>query len=153
MVFLLAALAFAPIQQVPGKDLPSLRVPDWDAWKDAAPDAKEKATGAWAILCQYRPDRECKTKDERLDAQQRVDAAYKILDANPIAACAKGSALIRASRDDWERIMIATTIKQLGGNKGDAFLLWTMASAVTVDAAFEPVFSSCQPMVQATDGK
>ena len=140
MFILLAALAFAAIEQLPGKDLPSIKEPDWNAWRAAAPDAKEKANEAWAILSHHRPDHEHKTKDERRQAEERVDAAYKSLEANRIGACAAGAALIRASRDDWERIMIATTIKQLEGNKGDAFLLWAMANATTVEVAFEPVF-------------
>ena len=141
MMILLAALTFSSLEQLPGKDLPSIREPDWNAWKVAPAEAKAKATEAWAVLRDHRPDREYNTKDERREAEQRIAAAYKELEANQIAACAAGSRSIRASKDDRERIMIATTIKQLGGIKGNVFLLWAMANAASVDAAFEPVFS------------
>ena len=140
MIILLTALAFASIDQLPGKALPSIKEPDWDTWKGADPGAKAKATEAWAILCQHRPDREYKNEVEQRDAEKRVEAAYKSLEANPTAACAAGAAAIRASKDDWERIMIATAVRQLGGDQGEPFLLWVMAKATVVDATFEPVF-------------
>ena len=91
------------------------------------------------VLSHHRPDRAYKTKDEKREAEERVDAAYKTLDANPDAACAAGAALVRTTKDDWERIMIATTIKLIGADKGEPFLLWALAKATTVDSTFEPV--------------
>jgi hypothetical protein len=43
-------------------------------------------------------------------------------------------------KDDWERLMIAATVGQLGGEKGEPFVRWAMANAKAVDEALEPVY-------------
>lgn len=42
------------------KALPTVKEPDWNAWKDVTPKAKPQAMEAWAVLREYRPH--CKLK-------------------------------------------------------------------------------------------
>ncbi len=139
MLPLVALLALAAAEPEV-KELPPVKEPDWAAWKDVDAKKKAMAAQAWATLREYRPDREYKTANERKEAERKVAAAYKVLDDNPDAACAAGAELLRASKDDWERLMIATTIGTAGRDKGEPFLVWAMARAKTVDDAFDPVF-------------
>ena len=138
-MLLIAALAFTAAE-LPGKPLPPVKEPDWAAWKDVGVDARQRAATAWAVLREHRPDRQYATPAQRREAEEVVDAAYKTLDDDKGAACAVGVDVMRASKDDWERLMIATTVGQLGGGKGEPFLLWAMANANQVDEAFEPTF-------------
>ena len=139
MLFIVTALAFAAVD-LPGKTPLPIKEPDWTAWKEAAPEAKQRASKAWSVLLEHRPDRQYGTRAERQEAEKAVGAAYEAMDADKDAACAAGVEALRASKDDWERLMIATNISHLNGSKGEPFLLWTMATAKTVDEAFEPVF-------------
>lgn len=126
------------------KELPPVKEPDWNAWKDADAQSKLQAMEAWEVLRKYRSDREYATAAERREAEKKVDAAYKTLDGNPSAACATGTELARATKDDWERLMFATTVGQLGGEKGEGVLIWAMARSTTVDDAFEPTYEICR---------
>jgi hypothetical protein len=140
-MFLVIAAALAlSASELPGKALPPIKEPEWTAWKDAGEEARRRAAKAWEVLGEYHPDRQYETAARRREAEEAVDAAYKALDADKAAACAVGVELMRASQDDWERLMIATTVGQLGGEKGEPFLLWAMANAKAVDQAFEPVY-------------
>jgi hypothetical protein len=141
MLILLLGLVLTAIQPT-AKALPPIAEPNWETWQGAAPDAKRRASEAWATLCNHRPEREYKTEAEQQQAERIVDAAYKTLEAIPQATCAAGASLMRNSKDDWERIMIASTIKQLEKDKGEPFLVWALARATKVDATFEPVFYS-----------
>jgi hypothetical protein len=122
------------------KNLPPVKEPEWTAWKGVDDTAKQRASAAWAVLRTHRPDREFKTAAERREAERAVDDAYKTLDEKPDAACAVGTEILRGSKDDWERQMVAFTVSHLGGEKGEAFLLWTMATSTAVDESFEPAY-------------
>jgi len=135
------ALLLLTVDPPATKPLPPVKEPDWNAWKSVDPKAKQQATEAFTVLRDHRADRQYKTDAEREAAEAKVDAAYKALEGNPEAACASGVEILAAAKDDWERLMIATTVGQLGGEKGEPFLVWTMASARTVDDAFEPAFA------------
>jgi hypothetical protein len=140
-MFLIIAAALAlSASELPGTALPPIKEPGWGAWKDAGEEAKRQAVKAWNVLREHRPDRPYQTAADRREAEEAVDAAYKALDADKAATCAAGVELMRASQDDWERLMIATTVAQLGGEKGEPFLLWAMAKAMAVDHSFEPVY-------------
>lgn len=139
-MFSLVALVVVAAAEPAVKQLPPVKEPDWTVWKVKDPEAGRRAAAAWDVLRKHRPDQEYENSEQRHKAVEKVDAAYKMLDANPNAACATGAALLRSAEDDWERIMIATTVSQLGGEKGEPFLLWTMATCKTVDEAFEPVY-------------
>ncbi len=145
MLILVTVVALTAIQPA-AKALPPIAEPNWETWQSAAPDAKRRASEAWATLCSHRPEREYKTEAEQQQAERSVDAAYKTLEAIPQATCAAGASLMRNSKDDWERIMIASTIKQLEKDKGEPFLVWALARATKVDATFEPVFYSAREL-------
>ncbi len=136
VIILLALGAGDPAVKV----LPPVSEPDWAAWKDVDLEAKQPAMEAWSVLREFRPDRVYETDAEQEEAEGKVEAVYGVLDANPDAACAAGVELLRSAKSDWERMMVATTLDQLGGEQGEPFLVWAMAKCTSVDSAFEPLF-------------
>jgi hypothetical protein len=139
MLSLIPLLALAASEPAM-KELPPVKEPDWNTWKDVDLKAKRQAMEAWAVLREHRPHQKFKTAAERREAENKVEVAYNALDGKPRAACATGSELLRTTKDDWERLMVATTVSQLGGERGEPFLLWAMAKSNTVDDSFEPIF-------------
>ena len=124
------------------KELPPVREPEWDSWKNVEPEAVRRAMDAWKVLREARPDRQFKTTAERREAEKTVEEAYGELDRSPDASCATGTVILRTTADDWERLMVAATVSQLAGPKGEPFLLWAMAKSATVDEAFEPSYET-----------
>ena len=118
---------------------PSIKEPDWNAWT-ASKASRESVAKSWAVLREIRPDRTLPSVEDQRMALNLVDNAYKFLREHKDAACAAGVDLLRASTDDWERLMIASTVVDLEPSRGDAILIWTMATAKQVDASFQGLF-------------
>jgi hypothetical protein len=139
MFSLLAFLALAADEPLT-KELPPVKEPDWTVWKKPEPKAKQAAMNAWTVLRDHRPDRKYKTQTESQQAMQKVLYAYKTLEQAPEVTCATGTELLKTANDDWGRIMIATLVGQLGGKKGEPFLVWAMGNSSSVEDVFEPVY-------------
>jgi hypothetical protein len=80
MLILVIGIALTAIQPA-AKALPPIAEPNWETWQSAAPDAKRRASEAWATLCTDRPEREYKSEADQKQAERSVDAAYKTLEA------------------------------------------------------------------------
>lgn len=148
MFLMIAAALVLMASELPGKALPPVKEPDWAAWKDVGAQNRQRAAGHWEVLRQHRPDRRYATAAQRREAEEAVAAAYKALEADTDATCAVGVELLRVSQDEWERLMIAAMVGQLGGARGEPFLLWALANARAVDEAFEPVYQLARSLAE-----
>ncbi len=142
-MILLLILQVGLVGEFEGKPLPPVIEPDWGAWKDHGDlKIKSQVTKAWHVLRELRPDQEYRSREDLRRAEARVDESYATLDAHPQAACAVGIELLRITSDDWQRLMIASAVASLGGEKGKPFLNWAMALSKSVDETFEAMFET-----------
>lgn len=142
-MILFVILHLGLIGDLDGRPLPPIPEPDWAAWKAPSDlNIKSQITEAWQVLSEHRPHHQYLTKEDQHRAEAKVNESYATLDAHPQAACAVGVQLLRNARDDWLRLMIASTVSDMGGEKGEPFLPWAMASSKSVDETFEPVFAT-----------
>ncbi len=126
-----------------GKPLPPIQEPDWEAWKAPNdPTTKSQITKAWQVLDAHRPDQDYVNREELRRAKEKVNKSYAILDAHPIAACEVGVEMLQDTDDDWLRLMIASFVSDVAGEKGKPLLRWAMASSKSVDDVFEPAFET-----------
>lgn len=108
---------------------------------------------AWKALLAARPDRVYKDAAEKQNAREGVDRAQKVLKGEPEAACYIVARHHRQTRDDVERLMAATYLSVLDPRKGDPFMVWTMATLVSVDPAFDSVYRVARAMAGTRDPK
>lgn len=153
-MILLLLLQMALMGGLDGKPLPPVTEPNWAAWNDQNdPKTKSQLLNAWQVLSEHRPDHEYATRDDERRARKKVSESYAVIDAHPKAACAVGAGLLRNSTDDWQRVMIANTISDLGGEKGKPFLLWAMATSKSVDETFEPNYETAYWLAEERNPK
>ncbi len=146
-MILLLILQTALVGGLDGKPLPPVAEPNWETWKDQSdPAIRPKMIKAWQVLSEHRSEKEYPTNDELRNAQAKVSESYTAIDAHPLTACAVGAELIKNTTDDWQRLMIASTLADLDGKKGRPFLQWAMATSKSVDETFEPAFETAYKM-------
>lgn len=148
LLALIASLMMAA--DAPTKPLPGVVEPDWNAWAGSKPEPGSKLAGevswAWATLREARADRNYATPEDRSAAVERVGAAHEVIDKNPGPVCAEGAAIVRSSADDWERLMVSSTMASADPEKSAPFVSWAMARAKSVDLAFEPVYEQARAL-------
>jgi hypothetical protein len=137
---LLTALLLAAFLQASAPPAPQVKEPDWNTWASVDKASRQSTLNAWTVLREFRPERSLANTEDQRGALSLVDGAYKFLNAHKEAACAAGADLLHATRDDWERLTIASTIADLDAGRGEPFLLWAMATTRDIDSSFQGLF-------------
>jgi hypothetical protein len=138
MVFITVLLLAASLQAA-APSARQVKEPDWNAWASVDKASRQSVANAWTVLREFRPEKSFASEDQRA-ALSLVNDAYKSLGAHKEAACAAGADLLHATLDDWERLMIASTIADLDPSRGQPFLLWAMATTKNIEASFQGLF-------------
>ncbi|HYG78099.1 MAG TPA: HEAT repeat domain-containing protein [Planctomycetota bacterium] len=110
-------------------EMPQIKEPDWEAWKNADPAAKKRAADDLAVVLASRPQASA-TQAEKEQVAKKLNEAYASLQKNADASYAVAAELLRKTTDDWERLTLGLLLAPAAN--GSTYLHWAMAKSTSL---------------------